>query len=84
MTLLRTEPDFILDELSHSPEWTATNVQGMFMEFFLSLIFLINLRSIPPKIRSYDQYNLFKDYTNEYRDHCKLDLFIILSCSNDI
>ena len=28
LTLLRTEPDFILDELSHSPEWTATNVQG--------------------------------------------------------
>ncbi|CAF0913084.1 unnamed protein product [Adineta ricciae] len=27
LTLLRTEPDFILDELSHSPEWTATNVQ---------------------------------------------------------
>ena len=29
LTLLRTEPDFILDELSHSPEWTATNVQGL-------------------------------------------------------
>lgn len=27
VTLLRTEQDFILDELSHSPEWTATNVQ---------------------------------------------------------
>ncbi|CAF4976924.1 unnamed protein product, partial [Rotaria magnacalcarata] len=29
LNLLRTEPDFILDELSHSPEWTVTNVQGM-------------------------------------------------------
>ena len=28
LTLLRTDPDFIRDELSHSPEWTATNVQG--------------------------------------------------------
>ncbi|UJR32976.1 hypothetical protein I4U23_020439 [Adineta vaga] len=27
LTLLRTEPEFVLDELSHSPEWTATNVQ---------------------------------------------------------
>ncbi|CAF2084344.1 unnamed protein product [Rotaria magnacalcarata] len=27
LNLLRTEPDFILDELSHSPEWTVTNVQ---------------------------------------------------------
>ena len=30
VTLLRTEPDFILNELSNSPEWTATNVQGRF------------------------------------------------------
>ena len=29
LTLLRTDPDFIIDELSHSPEWTATNVQGL-------------------------------------------------------
>ncbi|CAF1016447.1 unnamed protein product [Adineta steineri] len=27
LTLLRTDPAFILDELKHSPEWTATNVQ---------------------------------------------------------
>ncbi|CAF3416239.1 unnamed protein product [Rotaria sp. Silwood1] len=27
LNLLRTEPEFIVDELSHSPEWTATNVQ---------------------------------------------------------
>ncbi|CAF2588603.1 unnamed protein product [Rotaria sp. Silwood2] len=27
LNLLRTESDFIVDELSHSPEWTATNVQ---------------------------------------------------------
>lgn len=75
LTQLRTEPEFILDELSHSPEWTATNVQGIFSKFFFSgfICFLINLRHIPPRS---DQYNLFKDYTN---DHCKLDFFIYYS-----
>jgi hypothetical protein len=33
------KPDFILDELSHSPEWTATNVQGMFMRSYLVICF---------------------------------------------
>ncbi|CAF4663783.1 unnamed protein product [Rotaria sp. Silwood2] len=35
LNLLRTESDFIVDELSHSPEWTATNVQGMFCKIFV-------------------------------------------------
>jgi hypothetical protein len=34
LTILRTEPDFILVELSHSPEW-----QGMFMRSYLVICF---------------------------------------------
>jgi hypothetical protein len=42
LTQLRTEPEFILDELSHSPEWTATNVQGIFLKFFFRFYLFLN------------------------------------------
>ncbi|CAF0833507.1 unnamed protein product, partial [Adineta ricciae] len=51
LTLLRTEPDFILDELSHSPEWTATNVQDHHSQLSYPLISLIYFEDYPA-----DQY----------------------------
>lgn len=75
LTLLRTEPDFILNELSHSPEWTATNVQGLFMFFSSSFSFFLNQSE-------HVTNNLFKDHSNEYLNHRKpLSVFLSVSFS---